>query len=136
MTAQATAGADFAGIPAATNGTVTKSRVDELQFLIQSGRLRHWQRGVTETLTRAGFDSGLTTHEWAETPWYGPLEAWLKDGSTVSDILINGPGRDITVIERGQRMASGVILHAEWVCFVQRQLMLRRAWSLLSRYPT
>jgi len=45
----------------------------------------------------------------------------------VSDILINGPGRDITLIEQGQRMGSGVTLHLEWVSFVQRQLMLRSA---------
>ena len=30
------------------------SRAEELRFLVQSGRLRHWQRGVTETLTLAG----------------------------------------------------------------------------------
>lgn len=102
-----------------------ESRLEELAFLLQSGRLRHWQRGVTETLARAGFNGGLTAQEWAETPWYGPLEAWLKDGSMVSDILINGPGRNITLIEQGQRMGSGVTLHPEWVSFVQRQLMLR-----------
>ena len=110
---------------ARTHGAAPESRLEELAFLVQSGRLRHWQRGVTETLARAGFDSGLTADEWAETPWYGPLDAWLKDGSMVSDILINGPGRDITLIEQGQRMGSGVMLHAEWVSFVQRQLMLR-----------
>ena len=38
---------------------------------------------------------------------WSPLEAWLRDGSAVSDILINGPGRDITLVEQGQRMASG-----------------------------
>ena len=108
-----------------SHGATPESRLEELAFLVQSGRLRHWQRGVTETLARAGFDGGLTAHEWAETPWYGPLDAWLKDGSTVSDILINGPGRDITLIEQGQRMGSGVTLHGEWVSFVQRQLMLR-----------
>jgi Flp pilus assembly CpaF family ATPase len=110
---------------AVASGTATHSRLEELAFLVQSGRLRHWQRGVTETLARAGFDGGLTAHEWAETPWYGPLDAWLKDGSMVSDILINGPGRDITLIEQGQRLGSGVTLHLEWVSFVQRQLMLR-----------
>ncbi len=92
---------------------------------MQTGRLRHWQRGVTETLARAGFGGGLTVAEWAETAWYGPLEAWIKDGSTVTDVLINGPGRDVTLVDAGQRMASGVTLHPEWVSFVQRQLLLR-----------
>ena len=108
-----------------TQGSTTESTLEELAFLVQSGRLRHWQRGVTETLTRAGMGSGLTVEEWAATPWYGPLEAWLANGSGVSDILINGPGRDVTIVENGQRMASGVTLHAEWVAFVQRQLLLR-----------
>jgi len=103
------------------------THVEELAFLVQTGRLRHWQRGVADTLTRAGFGATLTAEAWAATAWYGPLEPWLKDGSAVSDILINGPGRDITLIEQGQRMASGVTLHAEWVAFVQRQLLLRSA---------
>jgi pilus assembly protein CpaF len=102
-----------------------ESQLEELAFLVQSGRLRHWQRGVTETLTRAGMGSGLTVEEWAATPWYGPLEPWLANGSAVSDILINGAGRDVTIVEQGQRMASGITLHVEWVAFVQRQLLLR-----------
>ena len=122
MTATLTASPDLAP---PTNLTAGESRVEELHFLVQTGRLRHWQRGVTDTLSRAGLGGGLTCEEWAETPWYGPLEAWLKDGSTVSDVLINGPGRDITIVDAGQRMASGVTLHPEWVAFVQRQLLLR-----------
>ena len=122
MTATLTASPDLAP---PTNLTAGESRVEELRFLVQTGRLRHWQRGVTDTLSRAGLGGGLTCEEWAETPWYGPLEAWLKDGSTVSDVLINGPGRDITIVDAGQRMASGVTLHPEWVAFVQRQLLLR-----------
>jgi Flp pilus assembly CpaF family ATPase len=102
-----------------------QERLEGLRFLTYSGRLRHWQRGVTETLSRAGMGGGLTVAEWAETPWYGPLEAWITEGSTVTDVLINGPNRDITIVDVGQRMASGVSLHAEWVSFVQRQLLLR-----------
>jgi pilus assembly protein CpaF len=121
MTPLLTTSADTAASPAAA-----EDRAEELRFLVQSGRLRHWQRGVTETLVRAGLSGSLpTVEEWAATSWYGPLEAWLKDGATVSDILINGPGRDITIVEQGQRMVSGITLHAEWVCFVQRQLLLR-----------
>jgi pilus assembly protein CpaF len=122
MTATLTANAELA--PPA-NMTAGESRVEELRFLVQTGRLRHWQRGVSDTLARAGLGGGLTCEEWAETAWYGPLEAWLKDASTISDVLINGPGRDITIVDVGQRMASGVTLHAEWVNFVQRQLLLR-----------
>lgn len=122
MTAPFTNGAECAPIASDSAGD---SRVDELRFLTQTGRIRHWQRGVTETLTRAGLGGGFTAAEWAATPWYGPLEAWLKEGATVSDVLINGPGRDITVVDAGQRMASGVTLHPEWVHFVQRQLLLR-----------
>jgi Flp pilus assembly CpaF family ATPase len=122
MTAALTNGADLAPPTTSIPGD---ERVEELRFLVQTGRLRHWQRGVTETLARAGFGGGLTVAEWAETAWYGPLEAWIKDGSTVTDVLINGPGRDVTLVDAGQRMASGVTLHSEWVSFVQRQLLLR-----------
>lgn len=109
----------------APTNSIVDGRIEELRFLVQSGRLRHWQRNVAETLARAGLGGGLTIAEWAATPWYGPLEAWLNDSSTVSDILINGPGRDITIVEQGQRLASGVTLHGDWVSFVQRQLLLR-----------
>ncbi len=125
MTTMTANNTDLAEDAVPANGAAPASRVEELQFLVQTGRLRHWQRGVTETLARAGLGGGLTAEEWAVTPWYGPLETWLKDGSTVSDILINGPGRDITIVEQGQRMASGITLHPEWVSFVQRQLILR-----------
>src|SRR3954466_9888216 len=104
------------GSPEAPVTGEAEERVEELRFLVQSGRLRHWQRDVSETLVRAGLGGSLpTVEEWAATPWYGPLETWLGEGSAVSDILINGPGRDITLVEHGQRMASGVTLHAEWV---------------------
>jgi pilus assembly protein CpaF len=122
MTAPLTTGADLAP---PTNRTPGDDRVEELRFLVQTGRLRHWQRNVIETLARAGLGGGLTVAEWAETAWYGPLEAWITDGSTVTDVLINGPGRDITIVDAGQRMASGVTLHWEWLSFVQRQLLLR-----------
>ena len=123
MTVPYTPCADPGAAPPAASSTV--GRLEELRFLMRSGRLRHWQRGVTETLVRAGLGGGLTVEEWAATPWYGPLEAWLAESSTVSDILINGPGREITIVEQGQRMASGVTLHEDWVSFVQRQLLLR-----------
>lgn len=124
MTINTTTANDAADItPPAASGT--DERLEELRFLTRTGRLRGWQRGFAETLARAGLGGGLTIDEWAETPWYGPLEPWLVEGSAVSDILINGPGRDIAIIEAGQRLATGVVLHEEWVRFVQRQLLLR-----------
>jgi pilus assembly protein CpaF len=105
--------------------TSAQERVEELRLRVQSGRLRHWQRGIADTLKRAGLGEGYTTAEWAETPWYGPLEPWLAPGSTVSDILINGPERDIVIVDAGQRLQTGVVLHVEWVQFVQCQLLMR-----------
>lgn len=99
--------------------------LDALRLLAAHGRLRHWRRNVTETLARAGFGVDLTVSEWAAMAWYGPLEDWLARGSTVSDLFINGPERDMSIVDRGQRMASGVALHPSWVGFVQRQLLLR-----------
>lgn len=72
----------------APTGDDAAELLEELRFLMQSGRLRHWQRGVTETLVRAGLDGGYTTAEWAAIPWYGPLESWLVADTTISDILI------------------------------------------------
>ena len=76
MTVTATTPTTGSPEPAAT--PTRRARVEELRFLVQTGRLRHWQRGVTETLARAGLGGGLTVDEWAATPWYGPLEAWLR----------------------------------------------------------
>lgn len=119
MTARPTSPAEVAD--ESTSSVLLK----ELRFLITSARLRHWRRGVTETLVRAGFGVGPTIEEWADIPWYGPLEVWLQAGSTISDILVNGPGRDVVVVDAGHRMVSGVTLHPEWVAWVQRQLLLR-----------
>lgn len=115
--------------PISAPSPAVTERLEELKFRVQSGRLRHWQRGVAETLQRAGLGEGYTLAEWAETPWYGPLEAWLAPGSTVSDILVNAPERDIVIVDGGSRMLSGVTLHAEWVQFVQRQLTMRAGFT-------
>ena len=113
MIAPSTIAVNTAAAPAHSTDEATTNYVEELAFLVQTGRLRHWQRGVADTLTRAGFGATLTAEAWAATAWFGPLEPWLKEGSAVSDILINGPGRDIAIVEHGQRMASGITLHAE-----------------------
>ena len=65
MTPLLTTSADTGASPVAA-----EDRAEELRFLVQSGRLRHWQRGVTETLVRAGLSGSLpTVEEWAATSW-------------------------------------------------------------------
>ncbi|HWQ13897.1 MAG TPA: ATPase, T2SS/T4P/T4SS family [Roseiflexaceae bacterium] len=118
-----------ADLASTTLSAAVIERLEELRLRQQSGRLCHWQRGVTETLQRAGLGEGYTLAEWAEMPWYGPLEQWRHPGSGVSDIIINGPERDIIVVERGNRTFTGVTLHPEWVQFVQRQLTMRAGFT-------
>jgi Flp pilus assembly CpaF family ATPase len=57
-------------------------------------------------------------------PWYGPLEHWLR-APHVTDILVNGPSRPIVTVERGARQHSDIRAHRGWICFAQRQLLLR-----------
>lgn len=90
--------------------------------LARTGRI-DWDKPVDEALRQAGFN-GLSVPEWANIPWYGPLEQWVND-ATVSDVLVNGPHRPVTIVQKGSRLSTGVFLDREWIVFVQRQLVLR-----------
>jgi Flp pilus assembly CpaF family ATPase len=109
-----------------TPPSATESRLGELRQLVQTGRL-DWKLPIGDALQRAGLPGGLPAEEWARLAWYGPLETWLRAdvNAQISDILINGPGRDVMVIDAGQRMPTGVRLHQQWIEFAQRQLLLR-----------
>lgn len=100
-------------------------RLAELRFCQETGRLGDWRRPVTETLVRAGLGEGYTTAEWAEIPWYGPLDTWLRPGAAASDILINRPDRAMVVVEQGNRSDTGVLVCEDWIHWTQRQLLLR-----------
>lgn len=110
-----------------TDGAAAE-RLHDLRFSMQMGRFGNWRRGVAETLLRAGMGEGFTIDEWAELSWFGPLEQWLAPGSHVSDILINGPERDVMIIEGGNRVNTGVMLGHDWICWTQRQLLLRAGY--------
>lgn len=72
-------------------------------------------------------DAGLrdyTAVQWAAVPWYGPLEAWLRD-TAVSDILINGPTREVFVVRDGAMRATGQALHSSWLDWLQTQIAAR-----------
>lgn len=100
-------------------------RLAELRFCQDTGRLSNWQRPVAETLLRAGLGEGYTAAEWAEVAWYGPLDAWVRAGSRVSDMFIDGPDRTIVVVEEGNRSDTGIRVCDEWLRWTQRQLLLR-----------
>ncbi|MBO9342401.1 MAG: CpaF family protein, partial [Roseiflexus sp.] len=100
-------------------------RLAELRFCQDTGRLSNWQRPVAETLLRAGLGEGYTAAEWAEVAWYGPLDAWVRAGSCVSDMFIDGPDRTIVVVEEGNRSDTGIRVCDEWLRWTQRQLLLR-----------
>jgi Flp pilus assembly protein, ATPase CpaF len=76
-------------------------------------------------LLRAGLGEGYTAAEWAEVAWYGPLDAWVRAGSRVSDMFIDGPDRTIVVVEEGNRSDTGIRVCNEWLRWTQRQLLLR-----------
>lgn len=97
--------------------------LEELRSLQRTGRI-DWNLPPIEALNRAGVAATLTPTGWAELPWYGMLELWRYD-PTISDILVNGPGREIFIVQRGQRIPTGVQAHAQWITFAQRQLGLR-----------
>lgn len=99
------------------------ARLQELRALTETNRI-DWRRAMPEALARAGGPSGLAVTEWAEIPWYGVLDLWLHD-PTISDVLVNGPDRDITIVRNGQRLATGVQVHGSWIEFAQRQFLLR-----------
>ncbi|HEY0739334.1 MAG TPA: ATPase, T2SS/T4P/T4SS family, partial [Herpetosiphonaceae bacterium] len=67
---------------------------------------------------------GLPVEEWACIPWSGPIEQWVND-ATVSDVLVNGPHRPVTIVQKGSRLSTSVFLHRDWITFTQRQLLLR-----------
>jgi len=97
--------------------------LQEVRTLTQTNRI-DWTRPMNEALTRAGSEANLTPAEWAEIPWFGVLDVWLHD-ATVSDVLVNGPGRDITIVRHGGRLSTGIRAHASWIEFAQRQFLLR-----------
>jgi pilus assembly protein CpaF len=103
-----------------------ETRLNELRQLTRTSRF-DWKLPIQDALVRAGLPGGLPADEWARLAWYGPLETWLQSdvNAQISDILINGPGRDVMVIDEGQRMPTGVRIHQQWIEFVQRQLLLR-----------
>lgn len=100
-------------------------RLAELRFCQETGRLSDWQRPVAETMRRAGLGEGYTVSEWADIAWYGPLDSWLRPGSRVSDIFIDGPNRTVVVVEAGNRSDTGIRVCDEWLRWTQRQLLLR-----------
>jgi Flp pilus assembly CpaF family ATPase len=100
-------------------------RLAELRFCQETGRLSDWKRSVGETMRRAGLGEGYTVAEWAEIAWYGPLESWLRPGSRVSDIFIDGPDRAMVVVEDGNRTDTGIRVCDEWLRWTQRQLLVR-----------
>ena len=97
----------------------------ELQALVQMGRLNDWwSRDMTSALLRAGGIDDLPDAQWSTLPWYGPLELWRHD-PTVSEIMVNGPERDVFIVQNGMTVPTGVTLHCSWITFAQRQIAVR-----------
>ncbi len=102
---------------------------DDQQRLLELRQCQNripWHKPMTEGLISAGLP---TTHGWAEwmrVPWYGPLSVLLQDyGETLSEIIGNGSGQPLSVIDRGTRMSTGMVVHDDWLSFIQTQCLLR-----------
>lgn len=97
----------------------------ELTTLTETNRFTaHWATPMDKALRAVGGLDDLPAHEWMEIPWFGVLEQWRHDPD-VSDILVNGPDREIFIVQRGMRVPTGVRPHHSWIAFAQRQLLLR-----------
>ncbi len=102
---------------------------DDQQRLLElrqcQSRIR-WHRPMTEALISAGLPTTYGWAEWMRLPWYGPLSVLLHDyGETLSEIIGNGSGQPLSVIDKGTRMSTGMVVHDEWLAFIQTQCLLR-----------
>ena len=85
--------------------------LDELHVLASTGRL-DWTLPADGVLEHA-LGRCLGWRDWAELPWYGALDALLRDPG-VSDVLVNAPGHECRVVRDGNWHATGVRPHASW----------------------
>lgn len=107
--------------------TITEETLPRLRELSRDTRT-NWALPIQATLSDAGL-ADLSTDDLLDLPWYGPLEQWLNQPQ-ISDVLINGPDRPAITIEQGARLPSDTIIGAEWLVFVQQQLMVRSGLTI------
>lgn len=85
-----------------------------------------WHTPVQPALLGAGLSSTVTWADWMRLPWYGPISVLMHDyGETLTEIIGNGWGQPLLVIDKGTRMSTGINVHATWLHFVQTQCLLR-----------
>lgn len=97
----------------------------ELQTLTASGRFDEWwSREMDTALLRVGGIDSRPPNEWVDLPWYGLIELW-RHNRDVSDILVNGAGREVYIVQKGMRVPTGITPHRSWIEFTQRQIALR-----------
>ncbi len=106
--------------------TAEKTQVlHELQALVRMGRLNDWwNQDMTTALIRAAGINDMPDAQWVAIPWYGPIELWRHD-PTVSEIMVNGPGREVYIVQNGMMIPTGVKVHRSWIEFAQRQIAVR-----------
>jgi pilus assembly protein CpaF len=96
--------------------------IEQLRQAVLAGRI-DWSRAPEESVAALGWDSDLLDRIEGEG-WYGALEHWIHQ-DTISDVLVNGPLRPVVIAEQGVRRVTDVLLHADWISFAQRQLLVR-----------
>ncbi len=112
-------------IPFAPAGREDVVRLAELQMLADAGMPNDWAKSVEDFFSAKGNHTGYSLSTWQRTPWYGPIDTYMRRGKDITDILIDGDGLPISVVTRGILSDTGVVPHPSWTAFVQRQLLLR-----------
>lgn len=94
-----------------------------------------WTRPLPDALRAVGlheeFGDGMgveAMRKWHQVPWYGLLESYLHPAPgvpQVTDVLINGPGRPISIVQDGNRYNANLTPHPSWIVFLQRQLLMQ-----------
>jgi pilus assembly protein CpaF len=100
--------------------------LEQLRAALRAGTI-DWSLPPETLMAELGHGEGALI-DLEGAGWYGPLEIWLAQ-ENIGDILVNGPGRPVVVSEQGERRLTEVCIHAGWIGFAQRQLLLHSAMA-------
>jgi pilus assembly protein CpaF len=103
-----------------------------LQLLRSLTKRIDWTKPRREALEQAGFREDFDPAIWPQMTWYGFLEPLIAD-EAVSDILLNGTGKEVRITRAGADRPSGITPHPEWVTFVCEQLLQRSGRAVFRR---
>jgi Flp pilus assembly CpaF family ATPase len=99
----------------------TRQQLDQLQNLIDTNQI-DWLADPHDLFAQHDLPP-IDSPAWHTIAWFGPLDAWRQlHGVAVSDILINGIQRPVTLVAGGRYLAGQPAPHPGWIAFAQHQL--------------